>query len=346
MNSKEYGSDFHIIAERSLLVPQINNYLPDSTNYYLSGRAALYAILEYGISEYGWNIVYLPSYYCKDVNKYIDKLPIKVEEYQYNPFGQNFNFDNYFNDIVTSVIINVDYFGLGSLDFSSYQNIIVIDDLTHNLERVKDSTANYIFGSLRKILPIPTGGFLASNKDIFIPFGNDTDIGFLATIKKITAMSLKKDYIDTGKGDKNLFRQLYIEGEVLLNSSTGSTSMPLLSKSFLKELDVKFILDSKRENINQGLSLLKVERSAVLNTGGYGLGLIFALDSKVQRDSFKSFLVSASIYPAVLWPNQSNKEDIDAENKMLFIHLDYRYSKLDVEYIINKINSFFEYDQF
>lgn len=346
MNSKEYGSDFHIISERRTLTSQIDNYLPDSTNYYLSGRAALYAILEYGISEFGWNTLYLPSYYCKDVNKYIDKLPIKVEEYQFNPFCNNFNFEDYFNDIATNVIINVDYFGLTCLDFSSYQNLMVIDDFTHNLERVKDSTAHYVFGSLRKILPIPSGGFLGSNKNMFTPSGKDTDIGFLASIKKLAGMCLKKDFIDTGRGEKNKFRELYQEGESLLNLSTGSASMPLLSESFLKELDVKFILSSKRENIKQGLSLLTVDQSIILNRGENDLGLIFILENKEERDSFKSFLVSSRIYPAILWPNQSNKEDIKAENKMLFIHVDYRYGKEDIVYITNKINLFFQDEKF
>jgi hypothetical protein len=59
------------------------------------------------------------------------------------------------------------------------------------------------------------------------------------------------------------------------------------------------------------------------------------------RDKLKSFLISKNIFPAVLWPHQMESKAIETQQRVLFVHVDFRYEDEDIRYIANTINDFF-----
>ncbi len=342
ITNKEFGSDFHLCTESKWQTNNQNFFLKNTT-LFLSGRTALYALLKQGIKKHNWKTVYFPSYYCQEVVKFIQDLTIDVKIYDFNPFLDTIDKDFKINDNPTSVIINVDFFGLKHHLFLSIKKAVLIDDLTHNLEAIKTSTADYIFGSLRKELPIPSGGFLASSNGFKLPKGKQSRLANSIAIKKFTAMYLKKRYLEGLSNDKDTFREIFIESEENLEGKLKSAKIPKTAKVLLQNLDITQILKAKKENINQALSNLKIDKDLVLNSQKtrLGAGLVLQLKSKKNRDELKSYLISKKIYPAVLWPGQLTKRDIEIEDKVLFLHLDYRYNTEDINLIINKLNFYF-----
>src|SRR5690606_33175876 len=127
-----------------------------------SGRAALKSIISNGIDKYSWKKIYIPSYYCHEVYDFIRELNIRLEFYECNPEANILPLS--IQDEVESALLVVNYFGISIPNFEHLKNITIIEDVTHDLSKINHSKANYVFGSLRKILPVPVGGFVKSNE--------------------------------------------------------------------------------------------------------------------------------------------------------------------------------------
>lgn len=343
LSVKEYGSDFHLCLDEKWLTDK-NDFFDEKKSYFfLSGRAALYALIEFGIKQHKWKKIYLPSFYCYEVNSYIQKLPIQIQIYNCNPYSKKIQID--ITNDSTNAVVCVDYFGLGmSRKFlSKFSKIYLIDDLTHNLKNLKKSKAHYVFASLRKELPVPVGGVLYS--DFFYDFEEreTSPISNQISYQKITAMYLKLQYLNGKIKDKSFFRKNFSESEGNLSSSLKGSKMPVVSKEILNQLDISKILNQKNNNLKTVINNITLPININLNNGvkNTGFGIVLKFKSQSERDDLKIYLIKNNIYPAILWPNQLNKEDIDLENKMLFIHIDYRYTEEDIKKITKKINMFF-----
>ncbi|WP_374449208.1 hypothetical protein [Cloacibacterium normanense] len=104
------------------------------------------------------------------------------------------------------------------------------------------------------------------------------------------------------------------------------------------------LVSEGRNNITfakENLELKKCKVYESINQTECGLVLVF--EDNNLRDRMKMHLIENKIYPAVLWPSQKTELDIFYEKRILFIHLDFRYSREDVRFIIIKINDFFNY---
>src|SRR5690606_33107717 len=156
--NKEYGSDFHYVNDRRFRIDAEEDNIFSTLPLYYSGRSALYAIVENGINQFGWQKIYVPTYYCHEVYDFIRPLKIVIEYYEHNPFASRTEFP--FQDEPDHVVLVVNYFGVSMLDVTKYRSLVVIADLTHDLSAIEASQADYIFGSLRKVLPMPVGGFV------------------------------------------------------------------------------------------------------------------------------------------------------------------------------------------
>jgi hypothetical protein len=346
MINKEYGSDFSIVVNELLLVdPNKSKNVFCSADYalFFSGRVALYNLIESGIKNYKWQKLCFPSFYCHEVVDFVKDLPIEIAYYEYNPFldpsYKSFEFD----DNSTTVIVNVVFFGIKSLDLSVLKNSITIDDLTHHLEGVYESGADYCFGSLRKELPVPCGGFLMSPKKKKLPEGIYSKKAEEVSIQKLTAMFLKKEYLLGKSVDKELYRKIFLEVEHLFENSCTSAKMPITSTAILKQLNIEVILQKKTDNIKNALTLLNVKKGVRYNFNQKAnsvFGLIIECPNAEMQSKFKNYLIQSKIFPAVLWPNQNLPRDIEVSERTLFVHLDYRYDYHDIKSISTIINKF------
>lgn len=338
MKNKEYGSDFHYLFEAS----EIESSLFSKANFsfFFSGRVALYNLLEKGIEKHQWKKVGFPSYYCHEVVEFCRKLPIEVVYYEFNPFTntQSINWE----DEQKNVFINVDFFGIQKLDTSIFQKSIIIDDLTHNLLSLKETKADYCFGSLRKQLPLATGGFCLDNKNDFQFTENVNEFATKIAAQKLSAMYLKSEYLEGKFNHKEIFRKLYLEAEEKFESHKTNSTLPDLIKSQLFSLVPENLIKKSYENLQFVKSKLNPSKKVILKSTHdlTEMGIILLCETNDLRNNLRTNLIENKIYPAVLWPGQLSAVDKDLENRILFIHSDFRYEQEDLEFIIYTINNF------
>ena len=338
MKNKEFGSDFNFPDLNKWGNKSLANTFTNKLSLYLSGRVALHSLLEYGIKQFNWKRVYLPSYYCYDVTNFLEGLNIEIIIYNYNPFlNSNLNFSEIKNT-ATTVFVKVNYFGIEELILPKKNNMIVIEDLSHNISSIKDSQADYVFGSLRKELPIPVGGFLYSNEK-GLPFGSENSIAELISEEKENAMKLKAAYLNSEIKEKGYFRELFVQSEEkLVNKKTEYSKLPQNALKTLKSLNVEEILEAKKRNLKVALNeLINIKNVTVNNNRNKGFGLLLFFADNIKRESVRIRLIKNKIYPSVLWPEQKNKIDIDVQSRILFIHVDFRYNLEDIKQITKVI---------
>lgn len=339
MKNKEFGSDFHYVNnEEYQLVNSSFNFFDRTEQFYFSGRVALKAILSNGIEKYSWKKIYIPTYYCHEVYHFVEDLDIEFEFYECNPIHNKI--PNSIHDDNKNVLLCVNYFGIQSADFSHFENIIKIEDLTHNLELMNQSKADYIFGSLRKVLPVPVGGFVKSKKKL--PEILTTLFAEEVAQEKFSGMLLKKKYLEGSFTEKEIFRNLLISAERSFEDHDTYSLLPFAVKDHLLRLDISKIIESKKNNSLLIKMRLKENKKFELITTASNseYALILKFNNKEERDELKKHLILQKIYPMVLWPHQLNTNDIEIENTLLFVHIDFRYSSDDINYIIDSINQF------
>ena len=345
MKNKEYGSDFDYPIKNKFLLDNKQNSIFSSEEFslFFSGRAVLYHILKNGIENNNWKKVYVPSFYCHEVVHFIKPLQIEIQYYEFNPFLDSEEKQPSIDDLNTNVIVNVLFFGLKKINLNNFKNIIQIDDVTHSILEFKNSKADYCFGSLRKELPVPVGGFCNSPKNKQLPKAKNNNECEQVVLEKIAAMFLKNQYLKGNFNKKDSFRKLYIEAETSFESDYTNALIPEIAKTILLQLNIKKIIESKGKNIKKALSLLLNNDLFTVNLNSINenvFGLILECKTSNLQKELKQYLINNKIFPAVLWPNQIMERDREIEKRILFIHLDFRYSKKDTNKIIDIINAF------
>lgn len=339
---KEFGSDLTFPLNPQFRLLTSNKVAgKDYGQLYFSGRAALYSILEEGIKQLGWKRIYVPSYNCKDVYDFIEDLYIEIKFYNCNPLICE-GVDTV-EDKEGYVFLTLDYFGIKRWNIPNFKHTFVIEDLSLNLEAVADSKADVVFGSLRKLLPLPVGGFAKSNNSKLSISANSLTLeAEELAMQKMAGMFLKEKYLKGEFPEKELFRNLLIKAENKLALKYTNCILPDFVKALLDSLNIDEILERKRQNSHLIKSLLKPRKEFKLLTSDIDNehACIMFFDNTSDRDKLRGYLIKNNIYPMVLWPNQFKNEDIDIQNKLLFVHVDYRHNKEDIRYIANIINGF------
>src|SRR5690554_6593069 len=256
MKISEFGSDYNF----SLSSRSENVFLGrDDVKLFFSGRAALYGLVEWGILNDGWQRIFFPTYYCHEVVEFLRPLPIDIVYYNYNPFiNSPIDYELFEDNVVKSVFVNVDYFGFSRISSHLPTSVVIIDDLTHNIGDAFSSTADYCFGSLRKVLPIPCGGFLYSSYNKKLPTAPPNEFAEGISMMRLTAMYLKTHYLNGDAVDKNLFRRFFLESEARFSDSRTFAEIPASSLAILPFIDVESILKAKRRNLRFILEALDV----------------------------------------------------------------------------------------
>ncbi|PWN60610.1 hypothetical protein [Chryseobacterium oncorhynchi] len=335
--NKEFGSDFHYIyseKKQSKFLAQSNLTL------FFSGRVAIYNLLKFGISKYNWEKVGFPSYYCHEVIEFCKDLDIEVALYEYNPLESN---SIIWEDKAGTVIVNVNFFGIKKIDLNFLKKTVVIEDVTHDLLSVGQSSADYYFASLRKQLPIGAGGFCILKKNEF--FSNDLQVTLAAKEtyqKKTTAMFLKAEYL-AGKLDNNtLYRKYYLDAEEMFENPLTNSFLPEQAIAQLQTLPIEDLIVITQKNISYGIEMIKSsDRFKIVNNHNGFCLILYCINSDI-RNGLRECLIQNKIFPAILWPGQIFEKDINLENRILCIHMDFRYSPEEIKHISNIINSFFE----
>lgn len=347
MNRKEYGSNFHYPIDEQwyLSDPKMSFFGENSAaSLFVSGRSALYHLLEMGIEEEAWKRVYLPSYYCHEVSSFIKDLPIDVQFYPFDPTQDSRIDPAVVPDESDVVLVVVSFFGMPEADTSSHTNVTVVADLSHALTRMHYSEAHYCFGSLRKELPVPLGGFCYSPKKLKLPTAEHTMLAVSVSLQKEDVMLQLGSYLRGETEEKNLCRALFAQTEQDLEKTEMRAALPENSSIWLRQLHMEAILYRKQQNLHYLIQELKevLGSRIVQNSGNYpSFGLLLRCHSKLERDALKFKLVESKIFPAILWPDQTQPEDMALMDQLLFIHADFRYDSNSLAYVVQVLKDFY-----
>lgn len=322
---KEIGSEFWE-------VPTIdaNNPFFSNTEWFLSGRSALQAI----IKDMSIKSVSLPDWCCDSIIIPFTKSDIRTEFYSaLQPI----------RSIKTDAILIMDYFGYtGYSNIENYQGV-VIRDLTHSIFSKKYEDADYYFGSLRKWAGFWTGGYAWGFRHS-IDFQLD-DYGY--TILRKKAMLSKSQYINSRSdgipyvAKYKAYLNIFENAEDILED-VGIVPAASRDIDFANKLDINLIMKKRRDNSNV---LLKAFTDIAIFPEVNDKDCPMFVPVRVRnRDALRKYLINHEIYCPVHWP-LSTYHHIDESAKSLYAEelslvCDQRYDEEDMLRIIDTIKSF------
>lgn len=333
MAIKEIGSEFWNVP----ILDKKNSIFPNSTQWFLSGRSALQAIIKE--LEKGRR-VFLPSWCCDSMIKPFVDAGLEVSFYPvYWHEGQLIQEIEYDSD----VLLVIDYFGYTgqALELNGYKGT-VIRDITHSIFTRTYTDADFYFGSLRKWCGIWSGGYSWTRDGhmLHIEHTNDNQYVFIRN----KAMQMKSQYIAGMQKDKEYLRY-FAEAEELLENVE---PFPAAERDvqLAKMLDVETIK-------NRRIANAEVLRSAFHDW------LIFPVPSSNdiplfvpvlipdgKRDELRRYLINNEIYCPIHWPvskyhRLTAKEQFIYDNELSLI-CDQRYTEEDMYRIVDTIQAFWE----
>lgn len=327
--SREIGSEFWSVPTGE----KPCGLFPPGTQWYLSGRAALRAI----VSELrDVNTVGVPDWCC-------DSMLLPFVEAGIEPLFYS-ALDRYRQDFSApdcDLLLVSDCFGWSGppVDHSR-----VIRDLTHSIFSASRRDANWYFGSLRKWCGFWTGGFAWS--DHTLPAETGTDEAYCAMRRRAMeekARYLAGDEIGDDREAKEAYLRLFAQAEARLERCP-----PLAAAErdvrLAHHLDAELIRSRRREN---AAVLMEAFPELLLfpQLGEEDCPLFVPiLVPGGQRDALRRYLIQQEIYCPVHWPLTAlHRIGEDAkqlyENELSLV-CDQRYTTEDMRRIAEAIRAF------
>lgn len=332
-NIWEIGSNFHDCSDLEIRVTDKQSFF-EKAELYISGRHALMDLVVYQNKYQGLERIFIPSYYCHDVTRLIEKV-VDVEIYNCDLLSvvDLSIFPN------KAAVILVEYFGNKVKAKGTSNDSILILDKTHNpfSNYNYDFNVSYKFGSLRKVLPLSDGGFL-NPKIVDSNIKSTEDINITALTETQKAMKLKSLFLEGYKIDKNIFLNAYAEFEKFLNSNEVIYSLSNKSHESIYYFDYRNIFLIKKRNINYLNSYYK-EKSIIrlfLNNCYFSFFIDFE-----NITAFKVALIKSNVYPVILWPDYNGDYNLINDGILISLHVDFRYNLEDMERLIKILDGVF-----
>ena len=329
---REIGSEFWTVP----ICKNGNTLFPASTQWYISGRSALQAI----IAELnGCRTVAMPSWCCDSMVKPFADAGMDVHFYPVY-FDEGLKQET---DLTCDVLFLMDYFGYtgNKPDLTGYRGN-VIRDVTHSLFSETYDDADFCFGSLRKWCGVYTGGFAWAKDGKRLTHGA-ADTSSYAKLRE-EAMRGKSFYISGSTSDKS-YLNTFGEAEELLET-VGISAAEERDVYLARRLDAELIRSKRRENakiLMDAFPELLVFPDAK-ETDCPMFVPILVPDGK--RDALRRYLIEHEIYCPIHWP-LSELHHIDAKSKILYdnglsLVCDQRYEQKDMLRIAETIRAFWK----
>lgn len=331
---QEIGSEFWKVetGSKPCLV------FPARTQWYLSGRSALQAIIQ----ELRWaRSVSMPAWCCDSMVKPFIDAGIKVRFYPVYPesgLKQEIDTD-------ADVLFIMDYFG-----YSNDRDIkhpCIIRDVTHSIFSRDYQDADYYFGSLRKWSGVWTGGYAWTKDGHMLPNGSVGGSKYISL--RSDAMKLKNCYINELTKDKGQhiidkhYLQVYEEAEDELEN-IGIAPASVRDVEFAGMLDVDYMRQARRSNAEVLMkAFVNMLLFPQLKDGDCPM-FVPILVPGGKRDVLRRYLINNEIYCPVHWPI-SKYHDLDERTNELYknelsLVCDQRYFSHDMDRIVDAISRF------
>ena len=275
----------------------------------LSGRTSIYYVLKNILKKQKVNKAYLPSYCCHTMYEPFEELGIEVEFYDvYYNEGLKYNIEVR-EDV--DIFYAMNYFGYSSTNMDSYiktfkeKGKIVIEDITHSFFSKKKYSeySDYLIGSLRKWLPIASGGIACNmNSKFEIELNKKTNEKMINV--KNAAMINKKDYIEKNENiSKEIFLNKYAESNKDLDEDYKNYSMDEKSLKIIMGINLQEVINSRIQNAKVIYEKLKNNKNVRFLVSNYNNedALLFVPIIIENRDSLRKYLIENNIYVPVHW---------------------------------------------
>jgi hypothetical protein len=328
----EVGGEFHLPVE----TPRPFHPWPRPAIWYALGRHAF--------EELGRMLrvrtLWLPDYFCHEVAVGWEQL-VQVRTYEDDPRWEEPRWET-LEARRGELVLAVNYFGAGR--GSSWEERraasewTLVEDHSHDpfCPWATGSTADYVFSSLRKTLPVPDGGILWSPRDLDLP--PQPRGSAEGSELKLAAMLLKGRYLSNGGEElKERFRRLQLEGEELLAQSPVAAASPAAREAVIGGAPLPW-RSARSDNALQLLGLLAGLQVAEplfdeWPAGAAPLGVVLVFESGTARDSVREFLREHDVYCPVHWTiaRPASERVRDLASRVLTIPTDWRYSAADLE---------------
>lgn len=337
MQNREIGSEFWDAP----VGIENNNVFPEHTQWYLSGRSALKAIIN---DLNGAKTIAMPSWCCESMVKPFVDAGIKV--YFYPVYKQD-------NRLVQEIKLNcdvlflMDYFGYSYGE--SVKHPCIIRDVTHTIFSATYSDADYYFGSLRKWCGVWTGGYAWTRDEHQLPMELNDDNGYVELRQR--AMEAKSSYINSNKETKigavveKSYLAIYDKAEEVLENC-GIAPSADRDIFIAKRLDVDFIRYRRRSNASILMNALHEHLifPVLKDTDCPMFVPIMVPDGK--RDELRRYLFKHDIYCPIHWPLSSyyklGESDIEIYKNGLSLVCDQRYTEEDMNRMVETIKAFWK----
>ena len=327
---REIGSEFWNVPTTE----QKNKLFPESTQWFLSGRNALTAIIRDIKSKKKVHTVAMPSWCCDSMIIPFLREGIDVRFYQVywkDSLIQEIQFDS-------DVLFLMDYFGY-TMPTADLAECIVIRDVTHSLLSHQYTDAQYYFGSLRKWCGVKTGGYA---------WGERLDEGEAdekyATLRS-SAMQEKAKYINGEIEDKE-YLKTYEKAETYLDGLNG-VYCPLKSDvNAARHLAAGYVWTQRRKNARVLMSALKPHLIFPTFLKEDCPMFVPILVPNGKRNELRRYLIKHEIYCPIHWPvsehHRLNEKELYIYQNELSLVCDQRYTEDDMNRIIETIEKFWK----
>ena len=340
---KEIGSEFWNVPS----IEKENTVFPKKTQWFLSGRSALQAIVK-ELTKQGKKTVAMPSWCCYSMVKPFIDAGMVVQFYPvYVKQGHLVKDIDYNSDI----LFLIDFFGYTdeAPDVRAY-NGMVIRDVTHSIFSKSYNDADYYFGSLRKWCGFWTGGFAWAKDNQQFEVVDRDDKGYILLRKK--AMELKDFYINR-LPDKNGnlindkgYLSVYEDAEEILED-IGIAAASERDIKYAKKLDVGFMKTQRRKNAKV---LMQTFADQLIFPTLYEKDcplFVPILVPKGKRNELRRYLIQRDIYCPVHWPvsryhNLQKGPVTELYENELSLVCDQRYTEQDIFRMVEAIHKFWK----
>ncbi|AFY52853.1 hypothetical protein Riv7116_0248 [Rivularia sp. PCC 7116] len=331
--------------------------LPSDYELFSTGCASLFGLEKILNKKRNQKLrLHLPCFFCMEAASKLAKA-FDICWYRDLPTQKYPDFDT-LDASPGDLVLAVNLFGIKSGEiwqdwFKTHSNVILVEDHSHDpfSTWALQSKADYAMASLRKTLPIPDGAIIWSGKKLALPKASKSESD--GAYKRLSAMLLKRAYLNGGSVSKDTYRQLEIESQDSLDD-VENDKISAFSANVLSSLNIKGFRQTREANIRHFVNLSLSEQDQnwqpLFSTWGDGsvpFNSIIVCRNREIRDFLRKYLISKNIFPPVHWPQPGNgmtSKDLDAidlSNRILTIPTDQRYSLDDVARVVEIIKEFF-----
>lgn len=316
---KEIGSEFWELDYPENKKPPLWEAWPGEKRYYVSGRTALYAILQDILIENKCSKAYLPSYCCHTMIQPFVSLGFSVDFYSV-VFEDGQMKSKLDPNQDCDVVLFMNYFGFESSEVDLPEKAIAIEDMTHSLRfnSAETKKIHYRFASLRKWGAVAGAAISAKEFGSFRALAA-SELRHTKYIEmRNDAYYKKRHYMSIDGGDKESYLRLFEAAESLLEREYIGYTADEESMSAAAQIEQGF--DRRRSNAGVLIDGLESIRwiCPIFSTLSLEDAPLFVpiLAPKGKRDELRNYLNKNKVYCPIHWPLSPYHKINDIERRI------------------------------